>query len=96
MLDLEIPPERSNCRAPTPVSARMRALEAELNSYTGGSGGAGASTDAVRNLVYDTLPKLLQMMSKFHDEVRDFECDELLNEYELTLDVLLALGPSGL
>ena len=26
LLDLEIPPERSNCRAPTPVSARMRAI----------------------------------------------------------------------
>ena len=60
------------------VSARMGALEAELKSYAGvggGSGGAGASTDAVRNLVYDTLPKLLQMMSKFHDEIRDVECD---------------------
>ena len=56
----------------------MGALEAEVKSYTGaggGSGGAGASTVAVRNLVYDTLPKLLQMMSKFHDEIRDEECD---------------------
>ena len=26
LLDLEIPPEKSNCRAPTPVSARMRAI----------------------------------------------------------------------
>ena len=52
----------------------MGALESELKSYAGGgAGGAGASTDAVRNLVYDTLPKLLQMMNKFHDEIRDVE-----------------------
>ena len=58
------------------VSARMGALEAELKSYTGAGGGSGgASTDAVRNLVYDTLPKILLMMSKFHDEIRDVECD---------------------
>ena len=57
------------------IKARMSAFESELKSYAGaGAGGAGASTDAVRNLVYDTLPKLLQMMSKFHDEIRDVEC----------------------